>query len=185
MNRYILPTSTIIAGTECPFLSDFRDILKILQIFEDPDLLDSEKVSVALDNFYTTNDYYKDINLAISEMYDFLSCCKPNRAKDNEKPVYDWDKDYNIIISPINKVLGYDVRGKEYLHWWTFMSAFSEIGECTFSTYTTIRSKLNKNKKLEKYEEKILKEHREDIILPKKYDSATQEFMDLLMGKGD
>ena len=63
------------------------------------------------------------------------------------------------------------------------MSAFMEIGECTFSTYVHIRKKLQRNIKLEKYEEKIYKEHRDEIILPKKYDKTTQELMDLIMGK--
>ena len=57
-----------------------------------------------------------------------------------------------------------------------------EIGECTFSTYVGIRDKLNKGKKLEKYEEQILRDNRDKIILKKKYDATTQELMDEVMG---
>ena len=70
------------------------------------------------------------------------------------------------------------MRGVEYLHWWTFLSAFMEIGECTFSTYVGIRDKLNHGKKLEKYAEKILRENKSAVILKKRVDKSTQELLD-------
>ena len=45
-----------------------------------------------------------------------------------------------------------------------------------------IRDKLNKGKKLEKYEERIYKENRDKIILKKKYDKTTQSIIDEIMG---
>lgn len=186
MNKYRLPKSTTIAGVECEFVSDYRDILEILEILQDPDLLESESIFIALSYFYKTEDYFNDVSQAIDDMFDFLSCCKRNDNKKEEsdkKPLYDWEKDFNIIVAPVNKIVGYDIRGVEYLHWWTFMSAFMEIGECTFSTYVSIREKLNKGIKLEKNEEKIFREHRDAIVIKRKYDSATQELMDLIMGR--
>lgn len=185
MNKYTLPTSVTFGDKECGIDADFRNILQIIEILHDPDLLDAEKVILSLEYFYKDNTYEVDMEFAIKEMFDFISCCDKSKksGNDNERPLYDWEKDFNIIIAPINRVVGYDVRGVEFLHWWTFMSAFMEIGECTFSTYVHIRRKLQKNIKLEKYEEKIYKEHRDDILLPKKYDKTTQELMDLIMGK--
>ena len=185
MDKYNLPTSVKIGEVECAFNSDYRNILYIFEILNDPDLLPHEAAEVALEWFYVDDSYKCDITTALTEMFSFMSCCdsstKSKTDNDNEQ-LYDWDKDFNIIIAPINRILGYDVRGVEYLHWWTFMSAFMEIGECTFSTYVSIRKKLAKNIKLEKYEEKIYREHRDDIIIPKKYDRVTQELMDLIMG---
>jgi hypothetical protein len=57
-----------------------------------------------------------------------------------------------------------------------------EIGESTFTTYISIRDKLNRGKKLEKWEEKIVRDNRDKVILKKKYDSATQSIMDDIMG---
>lgn len=182
MDRYKLPTSTEIDGVECEFNSDFRDILKIFEIMNDPDLLETERLIVALHFFYKTDDYKADIMEATVQMLDFVTMGEHDDGKPAQKPLYDWEQDYNIIVAPINKTLGYDVRGTEYLHWWTFLSAFMEIGECTFNTYVGIRDKLNKNRKLEKYEEKILKDNREKIILKQKVDSTTQSLMDEIMG---
>lgn len=184
MDRYTLPTSVTIAGNEVEINSDFRDIIRIFTMFNDPDLLSEEKGMIALDMFYKTDDYIKDMETALSEMQLFFNGGNPQdkHASTNEQPLYSWEQDFNLIVAPINRVMGTDVRGLPYLHWWTFLSAFMEIGECTFNTYVGIRSKLNKHKKLEKYEEQILKENRDAIILKKKYDATTQALMDEILG---
>lgn len=184
MNKHYLPKSVEIGGVECKFKSDFRDILYLFEILQDPDLLQQEAVLCACENFYETDDFMRDLKTAIEEMFSFISCSDGDGggSRDDNERLYDWDKDFNIIIAPINRVLGYDVRGCEYLHWWTFMSAFMEIGECTFSTYVNIRRKLHRGIKLEKYEEKIYKEHVSEINLPKKYDKTTQALIDEIMG---
>ena len=187
MNRYQLPTSVNIANTTCEINPDFRVILRCFQALNDPDLLESEQIICALNLFYKTDDYRKDLKTATLEFFKFITMGDLDEDKNSqksEKPLYDWEQDFNIIVAPINRVLGYDVRGVEFLHWWTFLSAFMEIGECTFNTYVSIRDKLNKGRKLEKYEERILKDNRDKIILKKKHDSTTQSIMDEIMGKG-
>ena len=186
MNLRTLPKSVEINGIECEFNSDFRDILDIFEAFNDPNLTKAEKLIVGLNLFYKTDDCLDDVDFATKYMMQFLSMSDNEEpsgsAKESSKPLFDWQKDFSIIIAPINRILGYDVRSKDYVHWWTFLSAFMEIGECTFNTYVGIRDKLNRGKKLEKYEEKILKEHREDIILKKRVDDTTQSLLDEIMG---
>ena len=183
MDKYSLPVSTIINGKTVPFNADFRDILKILNILSEPNLLEIERIEIALEMFYNNDEYKEDIDLAISEMNLFISGgVEEKPSNGNEKPLYDWDKDYQLIAAPVNKVLGYDCRGKDFLHWWTFLSAFMEMGECTLNTYMGIREKLNKGKKLEKWEEKIYKENVDKIRLTPKYDDETQRIIDEIMG---
>lgn len=186
MDKYRLPTKVDFDGTACNINTDYRDVLMIFKILSDPDLLDSEKITVALEYFYEDETYYDDIDYAIDEMFQFLTACSDDTESNtpDQKPLYDWEQDFNIIIAPINKIIGIDVRGLEYLHWWTFLSAFMEIGECTFNTFVGIRDKLNKGKKLDKSEEKIYRENRNKILLKKKYDSTTQALMDEILGKG-
>lgn len=185
MNNRTLPTSTTINGKICEFETDFRVIIEIFGIFNEPDLLDQEKIIVAMTYFYKTEDYLDDPKTAALEMIKFLNCGEDLKESSptNKKPLYDWDQDFSIIIAPINKILGTDVRGMENLHWWTFISAFMEIGECTFNTYVGIRDKLNRGKKLEDHEERIYKDHIEQIRLKNKYDSVTQALIDEIMGK--
>ena len=186
MNKHSLPTSVEIDGIEYAFNADFRNIIYIFSALNDPDLLDMEKALVALDLFY---DDYESIpknrlEVALTEMFSFINMGEPESksSKENAKPLYDWEQDFNIIVAPVNHILNTDVRGLEFLHWWTFLSAFYEIGECTFSTYVSIRNKLNKGKKLEKYEQTLYNENREQIVLKKKYDSVTQDLMDEILG---
>ena len=58
---------------------------------------------------------------------------------------------------------GRDVRALPYMHWWTFIGYYMEIGDCTFSTILDIRRKLRKHKKLEKWEREYYDENRELI----------------------
>ena len=52
-----------------------------------------------------------------------------------------------------------------------------EIGECTFSTVVSIRSKRAKGKKLDKWEEEFYRENRKMIDLPQKLTAEEQEFL--------
>lgn len=184
MDRGRLPTSFIIENEVCTFDADFRNILRIFEALNDPDLLDYEKVEVSLDLFYNEDKYKVNIPEAMTLMFDFIRAgdAEPSNLE-NSKPVYDWEQDFNLIVAPVNKNLGYDCRGQEFLHWWTFLSAFMEMGECTLSTFMGIRDKLNKGKKLEKYEERIYRDNRDKIILKKKYDKTTQSIIDEIMGE--
>jgi len=186
MNTHTLPTSLEIDGIEYPFDADFRNIIYIFSALNDPDLLDAEKVMVALNLFFDDAESIpKDkIEYAAKEMFAFMQMGEePKSSKHkNDKPLYSWEQDFNIIVAPVNRILNTDIRGLEFLHWWTFLSAFYEIGECTFSTYVSIRNKLNKGKKLEKYEQTLYNENREQIVLKKQYDTVTQDLMNEILG---
>ena len=73
--------------------------------------------------------------------------------------VVDWEKDEKIIVSAINVVARKEIRAEPYMHWWTFMSYYMGIGESLFATVTSIRLKLNRHEKLEKWEEKFKKDN--------------------------
>lgn len=187
MDTHRLPTTIKLGDIEYGFNADFRNILYIFEALNDPDLLNGEKIIASLNIFYDDvdsipNEYKEEATI---EMFKFITMGDFNPdepSKKEEKPLYDWEQDFNIIVAPVNKVLNTDIRGLEFLHWWTFLSAFYEIGECTFSTYVSIRNKLNKNKKLEKYEKTLYNENRDKIVLKKKIDSVTQALMDEIMG---
>ena len=100
---------------------------------------------------------------------------------DRQKPVLmDWEKDFRQIAPPVSRILGYDVRSPgKYTHWWTFVGGYMEIGECTFSTIVTIRSKKQKGQKLEKWEEAFYRENRNQINLPQKLTKEEEEFLAL------
>lgn len=55
-------------------------------------------------------------------------------------------------MGPVNRVLGKEIQSLKYLHWWSFLSAYSEIGDCLFAQVVRIRDKLARHKKLDKDE---------------------------------
>lgn len=181
MDKRHLPYSINISGVDVPIDADYRNVLDIFSIFNSPDLLDEEKMYLVLEYLYDTDDYLRDPAEALRELEVFINGGVVDTSpKTQEKPLYDWDQDFDIIVSAVNHVLGYDCREKKFLHWWTFLSAFMEIGECTFSTYVAIRDKKNKGKKLDKWEQQIYKDNRDRIVLKKKIDKTTQAIMDEL-----
>lgn len=137
---------------------DYRVILDCFKALEDAELTKEERIIAALVIFYSDLDSVYDIsklgdiNEAIKEMYKFFNCGSENLGVAVNYKVIDWDLDSQLICSAINNVAGKEVRGVEYLHWWTFMGYYLAIGESPLSTVVSIRSKIAKGKKLEKYE---------------------------------
>ena len=64
------------------------------------------------------------------------------------------------------------------LHWWTFLSAYMEIGgDCLFSQIVSIRDKQARKKKLEKHERDWLRRNGDLVRLKSQY---TKEDEDLI-----
>jgi hypothetical protein len=89
-----------------------------------------------------------------------------------------WQHDFAQIAPPISRTLGYDPRTPDkFTHWWTFIGAYKEIGECTFSNVISIRNKRMKGKKLEKWEEEFYRENRKMIDLPYNLSPEDENFL--------
>ena len=86
----------------------------------------------------------------------------------------DWEQDFQYIVAPINRVIGKEIRSLEYLHWWTFISAYYEIGDCLFAQIVRIRSIKAKGKRLDKQDQEFYKENKRLVDIKSKY-SETEE----------
>lgn len=171
MIRY-LPKTITIDDMEYSIRNDgdFGMVLDVFSALTDPDIDEMYRVRAALEIFYPEIDRIQNQKTAIEEMYKFIDCGAEDDSPKRPKPkLMDWEQDFNLIIAPINRILGADVRGMEYCHWWTFMSAYQEIGECTFSQVVSLRKKRNSGKKLEKWEREYMREHSDIVNLNKKY----------------
>jgi len=157
-------------------------ILEIIEMLNDADLTDSDKAECILTMFYV-NEYPDNIKIAIEKCFDFMDLGqKPKKSP----RLMDWEHDFNYIIAPVNRVLGYEARTVPYdygsntggLHWWSFMAAYMEIGsDCVLSQMVSIRDKLARGKRLEKYERDWLKRNGEIVNLPQRYNHEQQELM--------
>lgn len=174
----ILPKSLEIDGIEYKIRSDFRVALLIFEAFNDSELNDMEKIQVCIECLYETIP--SDTENAYKKAIWFLDGGDIPKSRQNHKKVFDWEQDESIIFSAINKSAGFETRSAEYIHWWTFLGYFREIGEGLFSQVVNIRTKKAKGKKLEKWEREFYNEHRELIDIKQHYNSEEQAEIDRL-----
>lgn len=180
---YELPTEIVIGGVQYGIRNrgDYRVILDIFSVLEDPELEPNERTISALIIFYEdlndVEDVYRLTNLeeAVSKMYDFFSGedSKKSSMKTHRKLI-DWEGDESIIVSAINHVANTEIRALPYLHWWTFLSYYMAVGESTLSTVVSIRDKTAKGKKLEKWERQYKMDNPQYFI----WNSKTADEMD-------
>ena len=193
-----LPEALTVGGFDYSIRSDYRNVLRAFEAFQDPELAQEEKWIVAIyllfEDFSCADDVLRaaesgfNLQEAMERMEWFISAGKPER-KSPEWPTYSWKQDEQMIFSAINKVAGKEIRGSEYIHWWTFLGYFNEIGEGTFSYVVGIRNKLNKGKKLERDEKEFLSRNKDLVRLErpkseeeKEKEEAYQRLLDEVLG---
>lgn len=168
---YELPDSLEVNGVIHPIRTDFRDIMRIMYAMNDPNLEDSEKAYICLYIVYEDFDeiYKKDYEEAFKAASRFIDCDNEQKKKAIHGRTVDFEQDERLIIPAVNRVAGTEIRSMDYLHWWTFMSYFMEIGECTYSTVLSLRSKKSKGKRLEKWEEEFWNDNKDICVIHEKY----------------
>lgn len=169
-------------NVEWAIRSDFRVALNIFEAFNDPELNGREKTTVMLDLLYEDfkSMHSNDYDEAIKQALWYLDGGKNYENAKNTKKVMDWEQDEQIIFSAVNKVASKEIREEKYLHYWTFLGYFNEIGEGLFTTVISIRQKKNRGKKLEKYEQDFYRNYKDLIDLKEKYTEQEQEEMERL-----
>lgn len=176
-----LPIAVEINGKSHPIRNkcDYRVILDVICALNDNELTDEEKIKCALFIFYEDISQIDDFDTAIKEMFRIVNGGEEQEENAEQKPqLMDWEHDFPQLAPPISRVLGYDVRTPDkYTHWYSFLGGYMEIGECTFSTIVSIRSKRAKGKKLDKWEEEYIREHRKMVELPRKLTAEEEEFL--------
>ncbi|MBR1561583.1 MAG: hypothetical protein IJ645_00090 [Ruminococcus sp.] len=187
-----LPTSLTVCGERFDIRSDFRDILVICQALDDDDLSDKEKAVVTLRClFYDWKRLPRKgegLEEALKKAYWFVGGGDIPKSKRSEVRVIDWKKDGHMIYPAVSKTLGViDVRGLDYLHWFTFLGAFGENGDGLLSFVLSLRGKKARHKKLTKAEEEFLRNNKELIVIRSEKEQReideTNDFLKELLGE--
>lgn len=181
-----LPRSLSINNRRYSIRSDFRDILKIVCAFSDPELEDKEKIYICLFILYKNFDCLPktDYEAAFKAALDFIDAGVKNDSKKSIRTL-DWEQDESIMFPAINKVAGFETRTAEYIHWWTFMGYFMEISEGVFSNVLSLRSKKARKQKLEKWEREYWQVNKDICVLKPKLtaeERATKERLNAMLG---
>lgn len=193
-----LSETLTVGDADYPIRTDYRNVLQVFEAFQDPELTQEEKWIVVIyllfEDFSCADDVIEeaqngfDLGEAMKQISWFISAGQPEKQV-LEQPTYNWTHDEQMIFSAVNKVAGKETRQLEYLHWWTFLGYFNEVGESAFSFIVGIRNKLNKGKKLEKHEKEFLA-HNKELVLMKKpmtkeekeQEDAYQALLDEVLG---
>ena len=185
MYAWKLPASLNVGGTDYKIRTDYRVILDILAAVNDPDIFEpgmtegEKKEEQALTMLQILYIDFESIpaslwNEASKKACEFIDC----GIKDDKKPkprLMDWEQDAPIIVPAVNKVCGQDIRAAEYMHWWTFLGYYMEIGESMLSTVVSIRDKKRRGKKLEKWEQEFYKNNKSIVDLKSKKTERSEE----------
>lgn len=166
---YSLPISIESGGKEFRIREkgDFRLILDCFNALNDEELVEQERLISCLIIFYENFESFIDVitlsddELAdlVKKMYNFFNCGQDHIGKELNYRLIDWDRDSQLVSAAVNKVSGFEIRNIDYLHWWTFMGYYLSVGESALSTIVSIRDKIKKGKKLEKYEQEFRNEN--------------------------
>ena len=175
------PTSLNIGGVEYEIRTDYRAVLDLLTALNDPELTDEdENLTAYMQSQVILQIMFPDcdsipqehIHEALDKVAEFIDM---GISDDRKKlKTMDWEQDAPILVPAINKVLNCEIRAQKYIHWWTFLGAYMEIGESLFSNVIHIRQKKASGKKLEKWEEAFYKDNK-SLIDFKKVEKRSEE----------
>lgn len=174
---YDLPKSLDVCGTVYEIRSDYRAVLDICTAFSDIDLSNQEKAIVALQIMYVDfenmpPEHYEE---ALKQCLWFIDLGEEEQQTTSNLKLMDWEQDFKYIVAPVNRVVGQDIRSVEYLHWWSFIAAYYEIGECLFAQIVSIRSKKAKGKQLDKSEREWYRNNRHLVDMKQKLSESEKD----------
>ncbi len=181
-----LPESLTVCGHNIPINADFRNILTIFEAFADDNLTKEEKAYVCIKRLYRKPIGYDIAEEAIKKAFWFVDGGNMPKSKPEQVRMVDWKHDEQMILPAVSKAIGViDIRSLPYVHWWTFLGSFGEIGSGLFSQVIHIRHKLNHGKKLDDAEKEFMKNNKELIVLRTAEEQAaiaeTEEFLKTLI----
>lgn len=175
---YELPTALEVNNAMREIRSDYRAVLDVIAALNDPDLTQQEKALVSIEIIFTDKIEPSDYREALEKIMWFIGGGETENEQTNKPILVDWGKDFKLIIAPINKIIGCECRSIKYLHWWTFLSAYCEIGDCAFANVVSIRNKKAKGKKLDKWEQEYYRENRNAIDIKPKFSEDEKAALD-------
>lgn len=178
MSGYELPTALCVAGEDREIRSDYRPALDVLQALGDVELSDEEKALVTLTILYEdANAIPRDaFGEALKAAFQYLAGGQTEQTGPTRR-LMDWEQDLPLVLPPINRVLGTEVRAVPYCHWWTFLAAYQEIGDCLFAQVVRVRDKLHRGKALDKADREFYRHNRALVDFKTKHTDAEQRLL--------
>ena len=174
-----LPESAVIGGEEWEINSDFRCALDIIAAMNDREIDDGERTGAVLSLLFPDyeNMHMSHVQEALDFAFWFVGGGQPQGGQKRPK-LMDWAQDFPIVVAPVNRVLGFEAREAPHLHWWTFLAAYNEIGDCLYAQVVSIRKKLKQGKRLDKSDQAFYRANRELIDMRGRATAAEEDMFD-------
>lgn len=168
--------------------SDFRNCLKIILAFEDPELTLMEKTYIMCNLLYDDEIPEEDQEEACKQAIKFLDCGEEHKEdmsmKEEGTRLYSFKKDAKYIYNAIKLTHKIDLESIEYMHWWKFVYMFLDLDkDCFFNQIIYLRRQMSKGK-LTKEEKRIWVEMRPILDLNYEEEREESEFEILLKSGG-
>lgn len=175
-----LPRALTVNGTEYAIRWDCWTVLDVFAAMNDPELDDQERALAVMVILYPDFETIppEDYREAINQAVWFINGGQTEeRAPKRSPKLVDWEQDLPYIVAPINRIIGHEIRDDATLHWWTFLSAYYEIGDCLFAQIVRIRNKRARGKKLDKAEREWYRENRHLVDLKMRFTDKDNDIM--------
>ena len=167
MDVYSLPEAAEFGGRRYALSTDFRQVLKILQVLECPDYPEVIRWRICANLFYTPSLSEEDYDAGLLYLASFLQ--PGETASGDGRKKLDWQVDALPIIAGVNAAAGQEIRLLNKVHWWTFLSWFHAMPAGELSTRVSIREKLSKGQKLEPWEQEYYRQNKKAVDLKPQY----------------
>ena len=173
---FFLPVTVPIGFVNYEVRTDFRVILEIFVMLDDPDLTDADKTEALLRMFYIERP--SNTEAAIKAFSEFVDPRGSFNSKKSSSRLVDWSQDFPLMVAPINRILGTECRALPELHWHSFLAAYLEIpSESVFARVLRIREKLRTGKKIEKSERAWYRRNTDLINLHVRYSTEEEQIL--------
>jgi hypothetical protein len=109
----------------------------VILAFEDDQLTGYEKQMIMLEN----------LQAALEMGMKFLDGGKVGEDEDSGPRLFSFEKDANLIFAAFRQTHGIDLQNIEYLHWWSFLALFMDLGADTaFCNLVGLRKRVKSGK---------------------------------------
>lgn len=184
--NYGLPRALEVGGKDYEIRSDYRCILDICAAIEDVELSTQDKAAIAMKILYVNCEEIplEDWPEAVEKCFWFINGGNEN-PKRGGPTLVSWKKDIQNIIAPVNRVLGQEIRNVPYdretntggFHWWTFLSAYMEVGDCLFAQIVRIRNMKANGKQLDKFDQEWYRNNQQLVDIEQTYTEEEEDFL--------
>lgn len=164
------PSSICVDGAEIPIITDFRDIIRFMDMLNDDSMNPYEKTQCALmyfkeipENLEATLMLFCDF-INMSDLEDVSDQVRGNPGKD----VFDFAFDYPFIYSAFLCEYGINLRTVKYLHWWEFINLFKGLSENTEIKQRMMYRSIDLESIKDKDERNRIRKIQNQIRLPKR-----------------